>query len=71
MLFLDFVERLCYKRGSVAGDIMHKLTHDMAVHFRAASFVMAEAEKKARAQGMSLSEYLRHLVRRDALGEVR
>jgi len=49
---------------------MHKLTHDMAVHFRAASFVVAEAEKKARAQGMSLSEYLRHLVRKDALEAV-
>jgi len=43
------------------------LTHDAAVHFRASSRVVLAAEDRARAQGMSLSEYLRHIVRKDAM----
>jgi len=48
-----------------------KLTHDTKAFFRTSACVMRAAEEKATAQGMSLSEYLRHLVRRDALGEAR
>lgn len=44
--------------------------HDAAVHFRAASCVVLAAENRARAQGMSLSEYLRHVIRKDAMENV-
>jgi predicted DNA binding CopG/RHH family protein len=46
------------------------LTHDSRVSFPIASAIRQAAEGKARAQGMSFAEYLRHLVRRDALESV-
>ncbi len=44
------------------------LTHDTKAYFRTSTCVMRAVEAKAVAQGMSLSEYLRHLVCRDAMG---
>ena len=46
---------------------MQKLTHDMVVHFRAPSFIMKEAERKAASRGMSVSELLRQALRREVL----
>lgn len=42
---------------------MRSQTHDAAVRFRVNAALLASAEKSARKQGMSLSEYLRAAVR--------
>lgn len=39
--------------------------HNTPVHFRANHALVAAAEEKARREGMSLSELLRHAVRRE------
>lgn len=44
---------------------MRECVHDEAVRFRVNSNLLADAEAKARQQGMSLSEFLRHAVRRE------
>lgn len=40
-------------------------THDAVVRFRANARLVATAESRAREQGMSLSEFLRHALRRE------
>lgn len=47
---------------------MHKLTHNMPVHFRAPAFIIEAAEEKARKRGMNLSELIREALRREVLG---
>lgn len=44
---------------------MRRQTHDAAVQFRAPAWIVAQAEQRAVAQGMSLSELLRHALRRE------
>jgi len=39
--------------------------HDAAVRFRIAESLLVSAEAKARREGMSLSELLRHALRRE------
>jgi len=39
--------------------------HDAAIRFRVAEKLLASAEEKARREGMSLSELLRHALRRE------
>jgi hypothetical protein len=43
---------------------MRSNVHDAAVRFRVSNRMLAHAETKAREQGMSLSELLRHALRR-------
>lgn len=44
-----------------------KSVHDGKVYFRMADNLLAAAESKAEQRGMSLSEYMRDVVRRDVL----
>jgi predicted HicB family RNase H-like nuclease len=44
---------------------MREAVHTERVDFRAHPTLVAAAERKAREQGMSLSEFLRHAVRRE------
>ena len=44
---------------------MRSQVHDSTVQFRANQSLLAEAEAKARREGMSLSELLRHALRRE------
>ncbi|WP_157098677.1 ribbon-helix-helix protein, CopG family [Novosphingobium rosa] len=39
--------------------------HGAAIRFRVAESLLASAEEKARREGMSLSELLRHALRRE------
>jgi hypothetical protein len=44
---------------------MRRQTHDATVYFRAPSHIVAAAEERARREGMSLSELIRHALRRE------
>jgi len=44
---------------------MRRQTHDANIYFRAPSSILAQAEAKARREGMSLSELIRHALRRE------
>lgn len=44
---------------------MRQMTQTRLVGFRAPDVLVAKIEEKARSEGMSLSEYLRDLSRRD------
>jgi len=44
---------------------MRRLVHDSKVYFRVNQKVLEDAERKARASGMSLSEFLRQALRRE------
>jgi len=50
---------------------MRRLTHDTPVYFRCAAHVVAQAEERARQQGMNLSELMRHALRRELQGGAR
>lgn len=43
--------------------VMRKVVHDNRVYFRAPTAVVEKAEQHARAEGMSLSEFVRAAVR--------
>jgi predicted HicB family RNase H-like nuclease len=44
---------------------MRGCVHDSTAKFRVNGGLLADAEQKARAQGMSLSEFMRHALRRE------
>jgi antitoxin component of RelBE/YafQ-DinJ toxin-antitoxin module len=44
---------------------MRKPVHNVAAQFRVNAHLLAEAEAKAERQGMSVSELLRHALRRE------
>jgi predicted DNA binding CopG/RHH family protein len=46
-------------------DCARGTVHDAAIRFRVAEKLLASAEEKARREGMSLSELLRHALRRE------
>ena len=46
-------------------DLARGAVHDATVRFRVAQSLLASAEVKARREGMSLSELLRHALRRE------
>ena len=47
---------------------MRRLVHDARVYFRVNRRVLEDAERRARANGMSLSELLRQALRRELKG---
>ncbi len=44
---------------------MRRNVQDSLVRFRANGVLVEEAERKARRSGMSLSEFMRHAIRRE------
>jgi len=44
---------------------MREPVHDSVIRFRANAALIASAERKARREGMSLSEFLRQALRRE------
>jgi len=44
---------------------MRRLVHDAEVYFRVNQRVLEDAERKARDSGMSLSEFVRHAIRKE------
>jgi hypothetical protein len=46
-------------------DLARSSVHDSVVRFRVNEALVASAEVKARREGMSLSEFLRHALRRE------
>lgn len=56
-----------YDTAQMEADMRENI-HDMAVRFRANNALIAAATLKAQREGMSLSELMRHALRREVRG---